>query len=42
VALQIALLVPLIAGLIGTVVSFRMVRLPDIEPAADLEGVAFD
>jgi EmrB/QacA subfamily drug resistance transporter len=41
-ALQIALLVPLIAGLIGTVVSFRMVRLPDIEPAADLEGVAFD
>jgi EmrB/QacA subfamily drug resistance transporter len=42
VALQIALLVPLIAGLIGTVVSFRMVRLPDIEPTADLEGVAFD
>jgi len=40
-ALQIAMLVPLIAGLLGLIVSFRMVRLPDIKPSADLEGVAF-
>jgi EmrB/QacA subfamily drug resistance transporter len=40
-ALQIALLVPLLAGLIGVIVSFRMVRLPYVEPVADIEGVAF-
>jgi MFS family permease len=34
VALQVALLVPIIAGLIGLINSFRMVRLPDIEPVA--------
>jgi len=39
-ALQIALLVPLTAGLIGFGNSFRMMRQPDIEPAADLEAVA--
>ena len=39
-ALQIALLVPLLAGLIGLVNSFRMVRLPDVEPKADVEGYA--
>src|SRR5688572_5448030 len=38
-SLQIALLVPLIAGLLGTAVSFRMLRQPDIAPSADLEGV---
>ena len=37
-ALQIALLVPLIAGLIGLFNSFRMLRLPDVKPSADLEG----
>jgi hypothetical protein len=36
-ALQIALLVPLIAGLLGSANAFRMVRLPEPEPigAAD-------
>ena len=38
-ALQIALLVPLIAGILGLLISFRMMRLPDIKPAAPLEGV---
>ena len=38
-ALQVALLVPLIAGIVGLVLSFRMVRLPDIKPSASLEGV---
>ncbi|HSX29080.1 MAG TPA: MFS transporter [Candidatus Saccharimonadales bacterium] len=32
-ALQVALLIPLGAGLIGLVNSFRMIRLPDIAPA---------
>ena len=39
-ALQIALLVPLLAGLIGLVNGFRMVRLPDVKPQADLEEYA--
>ena len=38
-ALQVALLVPLIAGVVGLLLSFRMVRLPDIKPSASLEGV---
>jgi hypothetical protein len=37
-SLQIALLVPVIAGLIGIFNSFRMMKLPDIKPSADLEG----
>jgi EmrB/QacA subfamily drug resistance transporter len=41
-ALQVALLVPLIAGLLGLAVSFAMARLPDIKPKANLEGLAFD
>ncbi len=41
-SLQVALLVPLIAGLLGTLVSFRMLRQPDIAPSAALEGLAFD
>ena len=41
VALQVALLVPLIAGLIGLFVSFRMARQPDLAPSAAAEGVAF-
>jgi EmrB/QacA subfamily drug resistance transporter len=41
IALQIALLVPLLAGILGFVASMRMVRLPDIKPSADLEGMAF-
>jgi len=37
-ALQVALVVPLLAGLIGLFNSFRMVRQPDVKPRADLEG----
>jgi len=40
IALQIALLVPLLCGLFGFVNSFRMVRLPDVTPSASLEGLA--
>jgi EmrB/QacA subfamily drug resistance transporter len=39
-ALQIALLVPLLAGLAGLVISFRMRRQPDPEPVSDVEGIA--
>jgi MFS family permease len=39
IALQFALLVPLIAGLVGFVNSFRMMRLPDVAPSAGIEGV---
>ncbi len=39
ISLQIALLVPALAALIGVVNGFRMRRLPDIEPAADLDGL---
>jgi MFS family permease len=38
-ALQIALLVPLIAGLLGFLNSFRMVRMPDPEPSSAVEGL---
>ena len=37
-SLQIALLVPLLAGLLGLGNSFRMLRLPDQKPSAPLEG----
>ncbi len=40
IALQAALLVPLLAGLIGFLLSFRMLKQPDVEPSADLESVA--
>jgi EmrB/QacA subfamily drug resistance transporter len=40
--LQVAMMVPVLAGLIGFGLSFKMKRLPDIEPQADLEGMAFD
>jgi hypothetical protein len=39
ISLQVALLVPLIAGLLGLVTSFRMVRMPYVKPVASLEGV---
>ena len=41
IALQIALLVPLLCSLLGFANSFRMVRLPDVKPSASLEGAAF-
>ena len=40
-ALQFALLVPLLVGLVGTVNGFRMRRLPDPQPNAAIEGAAF-
>ena len=39
-ALQVALLIPLLAGLIGLFNSFRMMRLPDPRPASHTEGLA--
>ena len=39
-SLQVALLVPLLAGLLGLLNSFRMRRLPDPAPSASLEGAA--
>jgi EmrB/QacA subfamily drug resistance transporter len=39
-ALQMALIVPLLAALIGLLISFRMMRLPDPAPSAAAEGVA--
>ena len=38
IALQIALLIPLIAALLGLVNGFRMTRLPDPEPSSTAEG----
>jgi hypothetical protein len=38
-ALQVALLVPLIAGLLGFFNTFRMVKLPDLEPSSAVEGL---
>ena len=37
-ALQVAILVPIFACLLGFVNSFRMMRLPDVEPSAAVEG----
>jgi EmrB/QacA subfamily drug resistance transporter len=39
-ALQVALLVPILAGLLGLLNSFRMTRLPDIKPSGSVEGMA--
>jgi EmrB/QacA subfamily drug resistance transporter len=38
-ALQVALLVPILAGLAGLLTSFRMMRLPDPTPSSAVEGV---
>jgi hypothetical protein len=38
-ALQVALLVPLLAGLLGLLDGFRMVKLPDPEPSEAAEGL---
>jgi EmrB/QacA subfamily drug resistance transporter len=38
-ALQIALLIPILAGLIGLFNSFRMIRLPDPKPSGSAGGV---
>jgi hypothetical protein len=39
-ALQVALLVPILAGLLGLFNAFRTMRLPDIEPSASVEAAA--
>ena len=39
-ALQVALLIPLLAALIGLLNSFRMMRLPDPEPSVSDEAMA--
>ena len=38
-ALQVALLVPLVAALLGLVTSLRMMRLPDPTPSSSAEGM---
>lgn len=38
-ALQVALSIPILAGLIGLFNSFRMMRLPDPKPSSDTEGM---
>ena len=39
-ALQVALLIPILAALAGLFNSFRMLRLQDITPSASAEGMA--
>jgi EmrB/QacA subfamily drug resistance transporter len=39
IALQVALLVPLLAALLGLINSFRMMRLPDPTPSGSAEGM---
>jgi EmrB/QacA subfamily drug resistance transporter len=39
-ALQVALLVPILAGIVGLFNSFRMMRLPDPTPSGSVEGMA--
>ena len=38
-ALQVALLIPILAGLLGLFISFRMMRLPDPTPSGAAEGM---
>ena len=40
-SLQVALLVPFLAGLLGLGNAVRMRRLPDVKPSAPIEGVDF-
>ena len=40
-ALQVALVIPLLAGLVGLINGFRMMKLPDPEPSSSVEGMAF-
>jgi EmrB/QacA subfamily drug resistance transporter len=40
-SLQVGLLVPLLACLVGLANSFRMLRLPDVKPSSSLEGLDF-
>jgi EmrB/QacA subfamily drug resistance transporter len=40
-ALQVALLVPLLAAIVGLLNGFRMLRQPDPQPSSAVEGMAF-
>jgi hypothetical protein len=40
IALQVALLIPILAGLLGFVTSLRMIRLPDPVSSSAAEGMA--
>ncbi len=40
IALQVALLIPILAGLLGLLNSFRMMRMPEIEPSSAAEAGA--
>jgi EmrB/QacA subfamily drug resistance transporter len=40
-SLQVALLIPVLAALLGLANSFRMVRLPDVQPSGSREGTDF-
>jgi hypothetical protein len=40
-SLQMALLIPLLAALLGLATSLRMMRLPDITPTTPLDGIDF-
>ena len=40
-SLQVALLIPVLASLLGLGTSFRMLRLPDVRPSSSLEGMDF-
>jgi EmrB/QacA subfamily drug resistance transporter len=39
-ALQVALLIPILAGVVGLFNAFRMMRLPDPAPSSSVEGMA--
>jgi hypothetical protein len=39
-ALQVALVVPILAGLVGLLNSFPMMGLPDLKPSGAAEGMA--
>ena len=39
-SLQVALLIPIFAGLLGLFTAFRMIRLPDPRPSSAVEGMA--
>jgi hypothetical protein len=41
IGLQVALLVPILAGVVWLFNSFRMLRLPDPQPSGSVEGFAF-
>ena len=41
IALQIALLIPILAAISGVIISFRMMRIPDPVPSGAAEGIEF-